>query len=122
MKKVLVIDDDPEIHELLKALLDPEGFLVLWAQDAASFETLAFSEKPALMILDIMLGAENGPTLYSRLLTKGLSRSIPVIFLSGLAADIKSPNLQPGRNYTMHAKPFQCDELLRDVRMLTASV
>lgn len=121
MKKILVVDDDPEIRDILTALLSPEGFQVFWAKNGREFELLALRENPDLILLDIMLGRENGPMLYSHLLAQGLDRNIPVIFLSGLAAGTVPNRLQPGRSYTMHPKPFQCDDLLRDIRTLTAA-
>lgn len=119
MRKILLIDDDPDIYDVLKIMLQPEGFQLLWAQNISLFEKMAFDEKPALMILDIMLGEDNGPAFYGHLIAKGLDRNIPVIFLSCLAADIASSRPQAGRNYAMHAKPFQYDDLLRDIRTLT---
>lgn len=121
MRKILLIDDDPDIYDLLKIMLNAEGFHLIWAMDTQQFEQFAFDEKPALMILDIMLGEDNGPAYYSHLLSKGLDRNIPVIFLSCLASDIASSRPQAGRNYAMHAKPFQYDDLLRDIRTLTAA-
>lgn len=120
-RRILVVDDDPDIFEVLQDLFGSDGQEVLWAKNSREFEEFAF-QKPDLIILDILLGeVEDGPTIYGKLLSKGLSRDIPVIFLSALASDLPVSRLHPGRNYAMHAKPFKSNDLLRDVHMLMAA-
>ena len=119
---ILVVDDDPEIFDILANVLQTEGFEVLWARDHKEFCQKALSRKPALIMLDIILGHENGPDVYKHLLAQGLlDRRIPVIFISSLIQNQPQFPLQPGRRYAMHPKPFQFDRLLTDIRALTSA-
>lgn len=118
---ILVVDDDAGIFEVLADLLGNEGFEVHWARNSVEFEQHAFSlSKPVLILLDIMLGSENGPEIYKHLLAKGFDRAIPVIFVSGLLQEDPQPlPRHSGRLYAMHAKPFEFNRLLSDIRNLT---
>jgi two-component system OmpR family response regulator len=116
---ILIVDDDQDIIEALATQLAEDGFHVTWANDADSFKEMVFGQKTHLIILDIMLGNDNGPEIYRTLLADGLSQAIPVIFLSALVTDAEMSEAQPGRTYAMHSKPFHYNELLRDIRCLT---
>src|SRR5215211_7140948 len=67
MAKILVIDDEPSIVNLVKAYLKPEGYEVFTAIDGPSGLKAARSFKPDLIILDIMLPGIDGIELLSRL-------------------------------------------------------
>jgi two-component system, OmpR family, alkaline phosphatase synthesis response regulator PhoP len=67
MAKVLVIDDEPSIVNLITAYLKPEGYEVLTASDGPSGLKAARAFKPDLIILDIMLPGMDGIELLSRL-------------------------------------------------------
>jgi DNA-binding response OmpR family regulator len=116
--KILLVDDEKEILELLKDFLLIEGFEVLSAQTGSEFRELALSEKPDLIILDIMLGKDNGVAIYNRLLQEGLERTVPVIFLTGLTEDHSESPASPGRTYALRTKPFNPTELVNDIYYL----
>ena len=118
---ILIVDDDEDIFDVLSTQLSEDGFQVSWAHDAESFRKRVFEEKPHLIILDIMLGRHCGPEVYRDLLSEGLSHNVPVIFLSALVTDAELADAHPGRTYAMHSKPFAYEELLRDIRCLTAA-
>ena len=120
---ILLVDDDAGIFEVLAELLTGEGFEVRWAQNAREFELHAFSSsKPDLILLDIMLGFQNGPEIYKYLLGKGFDRNVPVIFVSGLLQEDPQPlPSHSGRHYAMHSKPFEFNRLLSDIRNLTSA-
>ena len=119
--RILVVDDEIEICEILREVLNAEGFEVLIAHNAAEFCLQALVKSPNLIILDINLGNSSGPEIYNDLLAKGLNSTIPVIFLSALIPEeLSSPGRAiPGRKYIMHAKPFYCDRLIQDIKNLT---
>lgn len=122
--RVLIVDDEIEICEILREVLTAEGFEVLIAHNAAEFCLQALAKSPQLIILDINLGGTSGPEVYNDLLCKGLNNSIPVIFLSALVPEeLSSPGrVIPGRKYIMHAKPFYCDRLIQDIKNLTKNL
>jgi len=82
-EKVLLIDDDQQIHDLVRFHLEDRVGCVLGALDAHSGAVLAAQEKPDLILLDICMPDEDGVTLCRRLQTDPVTRDIPVVFLTG---------------------------------------
>lgn len=122
--RVLVVDDETEICEILSEVLGGEGFEVVIAHNGPEFRVQALAKLPHLIILDINLGGASGPEIYNELLFKGLNASTPVIFLSALVPEElnSAGRVMPGQRYTMHAKPFHHDKLIQDIRRLTGSL
>lgn len=119
-KKILAVDDDNAILELLRLTFTSSGFDVETAPDAQTFRKKVQISQPDLIILDIMLGEDDGVEIYEDLLAKGFSPDIPVIFLSVLAQEIKPTPPQPGRKYALIPKPFDPEKLLKDVSAILA--
>lgn len=80
MTKILVIDDDPEITKLLEKFLTSEGYEVIVASDGAAALTAISLSEPDLVLLDIVLGSEDGRDVLSEL---RLISDVPTIFLTG---------------------------------------
>jgi DNA-binding response OmpR family regulator len=110
--RILVVDDELSMRELLRHVLQMAGFEVLLAADDAEFRTIALNEKVDAIILDILLGDADGTQVYGQLIAEGLSSAIPVVFLSALAQDRPSAFPQRGRRYALLGKPFDPDELV----------
>ncbi|MBI3306790.1 MAG: response regulator [Candidatus Omnitrophica bacterium] len=119
--KILVVDDEWSIQELLKNVLSLSGFEVVIAANAAEFREQVFLSRPDVIILDIMLGDSDGTQVYKQLLAEGLDVNIPVIFLSALAQDRPSTPPRSDRKYALIGKPFDPDELIRQLDHLVAS-
>ncbi len=81
--RVLVIDDSPTIVALLKRMLEQSGYTALEAMDAESGVALALSEEPDLIFLDIVLPGMNGFEALRRLRRDPISKTIPIIMISG---------------------------------------
>ena len=79
---LLIVDDDPAIRRLLTALLGAAGYASIEAADGASALACVRDRAPALALLDVGLGAENGLELLSALKTQHPEMSI--IMISGL--------------------------------------
>ena len=80
---VLLIDDDPHIHDLVAFHLEDRVGTVVSAYDARSGRSLAIQEQPALILLDIRMPDEDGVSLCRSLQTLPETRDIPVVFLTG---------------------------------------
>ena len=122
--KILIVDDDTELAQMLAKTLALDGYEVCIANSAGEFRLQVFTMKPGLIILDIYLGNEDGPEVYKQLLNAGLDRNTPVIFLSALIPENPMPRsipVTPGRKYAMHGKPFRYPNLVEDIRLLTGS-
>ncbi|MDD5308305.1 MAG: response regulator [Deltaproteobacteria bacterium] len=82
-KKILVVDDDPDLCDLYRMALEPEGFAVLSAGSAAEGQKRAVADKPDLVILDIMMEeAQSGITLAHWLARE--YPQVPVMLLSSI--------------------------------------
>lgn len=84
-RKVLVVDDELDMRTFITTLLETSGFKPLAAQDGIQGLEMARRDKPALIILDIMMPRESGISLYRELKNAPDLRDIPVIMLSALS-------------------------------------
>ena len=81
-RKVLVIDDDPRAIELLEAMLEGEGFAVLTAGDGEQGVTLARSERPAVVLLDLLMPGVDGFAVVERLRADPATAAIPIVIIT----------------------------------------
>jgi signal transduction histidine kinase/DNA-binding response OmpR family regulator len=80
--KVLAIDDDPLALELIEAILLPQGFTVLRATGGEEGMMKAQSERPALIILDLLMPEMDGFTVAERLRGNPVTAEIPIVVLT----------------------------------------
>jgi DNA-binding response OmpR family regulator len=115
---VLLVEDDPVILHLLEVNFDLEGFGVLLARDGAEGIALARSDKPDLIISDIMMPNVSGLELVRELKADPATASIPIILLSAKAqsADLKA-GLDAGADDYV-TKPFEPLDLVDRVNGL----
>jgi signal transduction histidine kinase/DNA-binding response OmpR family regulator len=81
---ILVVDDDTDVHELIGAMLMREGYKVLHAMNGADAVIRARRERPAAILLDIMMPQTDGWTVLNELKSDSLLCDIPVIIHSML--------------------------------------
>jgi len=112
--RLLVVDDEPNIRELLATSLRFAGFEVHAAADGGSALRLARDLEPDLVVLDVMLPDMDGFTVTRRLREKG--RHVPVLFLT--ARDDTADKVQGltvgGDDYV--TKPFSLEEVVARIR------
>jgi two-component system KDP operon response regulator KdpE len=111
--KILVIEDEPEIRELLGRQLRGAGFEAAFAFDAVGALKVARDEKPDLIVLDIGLPGGDGFVIMERLRAFPALCGIPVIVLS---ARTHEPNPTRARDlgaFAFMAKPYTREELLQ---------
>jgi two-component system alkaline phosphatase synthesis response regulator PhoP len=78
-KKVLVVDDDEDVRRLVRTILESRGIRVVEASDGKEGLSAALSQKPSLVLLDVIMPAMDGLTMCQRLRKKS---SVPILFLS----------------------------------------
>ncbi|HET8556878.1 MAG TPA: response regulator [Gaiellaceae bacterium] len=83
--RVLVIDDEAPIRLLCRVNLEAEGIEVLEAADGKSGLDLARAEHPDVVLLDVMMPGLDGWRVAEELLEDGVTRGIPIIFLTARA-------------------------------------
>ncbi|UCF95466.1 MAG: response regulator [Desulfobacterales bacterium] len=84
-KKVLVVDDDPDIILFSVTVLEEHGYIPLEAANGEEGLKMIKEEKPDLVILDILMPRQSGIRLYRELKTDKSLKDIHVIVLSGIA-------------------------------------
>lgn len=87
MKKILLVDDDASVLQLLARFLSQHGYQLVAASDAAAATQVARREKPALVILDLGIPAGGGNVVLERLGHLMSTLSTPVIILSGYVSE-----------------------------------
>ncbi|MGD2036292.1 MAG: response regulator [Desulfobacterales bacterium] len=84
-KKVLVVDDDPDVRLFSVTVLEENGYTPLEAEDGESGLKMIKAEKPDLVILDVLMPRQSGVRLYRELKTSKALKDVKIIILSGIA-------------------------------------
>jgi len=108
--KILVVDDDARIRDLLKRYLTQEGFDVLLAEDGKSLNRVMMRETANLIVLDLMMPGEDGLSICRRL--RAANDLTPIIMLTAKGEDVdRIVGLEVGADDYL-SKPFNPRELL----------
>lgn len=125
--KILVIDDDPDLVEALKIVLENKSYRVVSAFDGKEGLAKVKEENPHLIILDLLLPKEDGAILCRQLKKNPRYAHIPVLVLTAVAEKVNVKLFPDQRMSTLPAddyvdKPIQPEDLLARVdRLLTRS-
>lgn len=84
-RKVLVVDDDPDVRLFSVTVLEENGYSPLEAANGEEGLKMIKKEKPELVILDVLMPRQSGIRLYRELKTDKSLKDIPIIILSGIA-------------------------------------
>ena len=115
MATILVVEDNPANLELVAFLLDSAGHVVISAPDAEAGLTLARSEQPALILMDIQLPGMDGLVATGLLKADEATRDIPVIALTALAMKGDEERIRAAGCDGYIAKPLAYKEFLATV-------
>lgn len=114
--RILVVDDEPDIVEFLEKTLRTDGYQVLPAYDGIAALDMASTEKPDLIILDIMMPMMSGYEVCEQLKSNPATQQIPVLCVSSAhSADARAKSMRSGA-VNLITKPFLPTELLAQVR------
>ena len=118
---ILVIDDEPQITEIIDAFLSNSGYKVHVANVAVNGLKLAKNIKPDVILLDIMMPDIDGYSICNDLKNDAATAKIPVVFLTG-----KDRNDDMGRSFKAGGdmfikKPFSCERLLEILNIILLS-
>jgi twitching motility two-component system response regulator PilH len=84
-KKVLNVEDDPDIRTFVTTVLEENGYIPIMAKDGEEGAKKVKEEKPDLIILDILMPRESGIKMYHELKTDPSLKGIPVVMLSAVS-------------------------------------
>lgn len=111
MKKILLVEDNKEIHDLIKNALEKERYIVKNAYSGTEALIILEKENVDIILLDLMLPGINGEEIIKKI------KSIPIIVISAkVSKEDKINSLSIGANDYI-TKPFDMDELLARVKV-----
>jgi CheY-like chemotaxis protein len=108
--RIVVVDDDQDVLEALRALLESAGYDVTTVESAFGAKSLIEEVQPAAILLDLSLPFRFGMSLLKDLKSTPSTSAIPVVIVSGMA-DVLPANEQ-ALAAAVVAKPFENQQLL----------
>jgi len=123
VKKILVVDDDLDIVELVKNRLRRNNYEVIIANDGEEGVKRAIEAQPDLIIMDVMMPNMTGGEAVKLLKASDITKHIPVFFFTALAtnvpdgAEFDEINVN-GQLYPAITKPFDPNKLLSAIKSL----
>jgi len=116
-KKILVVDDDKDIHAVLRALFERE-YKISSAFDAVQAGIMARQVQPALIILDINLPGGGGEKVYQRLRKMTGLVSVPILVYTALKREEMEPPIPESEHTVILFKPAAPEALAEAVHKL----
>jgi len=117
-RKILIVEDNADQLDLVRLVLEKEGFAIGTAANGTDALIKTRSISPDLIILDLMLPGLNGFDICETLRKDPLTASVPIIMLTGLRSEFgRLAGLESGANEFL-TKPFKVEELVSKVDKL----
>jgi two-component system, OmpR family, phosphate regulon response regulator PhoB len=118
MAKLLVVDDEPAIREMVRFTLSRSGYECIEAEDATQAKRLIISEDPDLILLDVMMPGQSGLDLARELRGRDSTKDLPIIMLTARCSEQdKIRGLDVGADDYI-TKPFSPGELVARIKAL----
>ena len=120
MASILLVDDDPFIHDVLPPHLTGAGHSVTSVLQSPEAFAKARAQRPDLVILDMEMPGMGGEDVFKQLREHGAAADIPVLFLSSLPLNRQVGRVDLARNVRFLRKPVTAADLLGAVKELLA--
>ena len=121
-KRVVVVDDDQEIQEIVTFVLRRNGFEVAVASNGRQLQDVLATTTPDLIILDVMMPGLDGYQIFASLRENAATRHVPVIIMTAHAEDIYE-RISMDLGAAVHiTKPFHPLELVGKVQELLRAI
>ncbi len=122
-KRIVYIEDDLEMIDLVHLILNRRGYHVMGAHGGRNGLDLVINELPDLVLLDLMMPGMDGWEVYQQLKANDKTRSIPIIIITAKAQDIdRVLGLHIAKVEDYICKPFRPQELLDSVERVLNSI
>lgn len=118
-KKVLVVEDEEPMLVILRDSLTDAGFTVATAKNGEDGLVRAYQERPDLILLDIVMPKMDGITVMKKLRSDAWGKTVPVIFLTNLTADVammKDKSMAKEIEHYLVKSDYTIDEVVAQVR------
>ncbi len=120
-KKILVVDDEPDVRDYFSTLLEEEGYEAKTASNGAEAIESIRQDRPDLVALDITMPEQSGVKTYRMLKEEDEFKGIQVLIITGIASDFKQfistrKQVPPPDGYL--EKPVQPEQLAAEVKRL----
>ena len=116
-QRILVVDDEPDLRDMLKRRLSASGYEVVTAKDGRSGLKAARALSPDLIVMDVVMPGMDGAEAAARLRDDPATREIPVLFLTCLKTG-KDPDDKDAGPSRYMGKPYDGAELLDRIQAL----
>ena len=114
--RILIVEDEPGLAEVLTDLLGDEGYATAVSVDGAAALAAVVGDLPALILLDVMMPGMDGPEVCRRLKADPRTARVPVVFLTALPPETLAARLGDCPHEGVLPKPFTLDSVLAVVR------
>jgi CheY-like chemotaxis protein len=118
MKRVLVVDDEPDILRVVSFRFKKAGYEVLTANNGKTALDLISVNKPDLILLDLRMPVMGGDEVCAKIKSDTLFKEIPVILLTASSGDKIAKKAEELKADDYMVKPFDSDVLLKKVQKL----
>ena len=121
-KKILIVDDEPEMLEMVQFRLEKNGYTVFTATTGEECIKKAQDEQPDVILLDILLPDLSGYEVSKRIKANEFTKNIPIIMVTAfIGDDAKKKGLEQGAQYFI-SKPFDPEELLSEIKNIVEKI
>jgi len=120
-RKIVIADDELYIRLLVKDILEPD-FLVLEASNGEEAVKITRTQKPDLVLMDILMPKLDGYTACYAIKTNELTKAIPVVMLTGVGHELNRQLSQEMGATGYITKPFNPEDLLDKVRQYASAL
>ena len=117
-KEILAVDDDKHIADLLKVVLEEEGYSVVPVYGGGECLEKLKEMKPDLILLDIAMPKMNGWQVLEAIKQNERTKGIPVVMLTGTEAELDKETMRAKGVEDYILKPFVHEDLLRRVKRI----
>ncbi|MBN2422321.1 response regulator [Candidatus Woesearchaeota archaeon] len=116
-KKIMIVDDEPHLIELVRAILEAESFEVVTASNGQEALDLLKTVKPDLILLDMMMPSMSGREVCEKIRANSKTKNLKVIFLTvARFSEIGKKALKDMKVVDYITKPFENEDLLARVK------